>query len=79
MKDVTKDQIIKAIGETQDGGAKTLRDPKDNDFLSQLIKSIVDGAEEVDGVIRDMDYALDQIQKAKAQVEKNFNENQAIV
>ena len=61
-----KEKLFNIIGKTQDGGVETLMNPNDNDYFSRFIKASIEEAEEVEDVVNDIDYAIEQLKKAKA-------------
>jgi len=65
-----KDELLDIIGESQDGGAKTLKEPNEVDFIGKFINNSIEDADEVIDVLRDIEYAIDQLNKAKAIVDK---------
>jgi len=78
MKDVKKEELFDTIGKSQDGGFDYLKQPNDNDYLGKFINSSIEEADEVLDVSRDIDYAIEQLKKAKATLKK-FNVSQALV
>ena len=73
-----KEELIKIIGKSQDGGVDVINNPNDKDNLSKLLKTSVEQADEIIDVVRDIDYAIAQLNKAKAEVEK-LDLSQAII
>jgi hypothetical protein len=79
MKTVTKKELIDSVDRTQESGAETVGNPAELDFLGKFIKSSIDDAKTVSSVVDDIDYAIDQLQKAKSELSNSFDKKQVVV
>ena len=65
---MNKEEIYQVLAEKQDCNAKTLKEPKEDDHLSQYFKASVESANDIDELESQLKYAEEMLKRARTQL-----------